>query len=189
MAPCVLYVWTIPSCFTSDTHYGTIPDKNTQKTCWRKTGHNWWHLPPKKNHWIDLHNKWPCASSGVATNLMHLCPYQTTMIHELYKYLATVSSMLRYKPWCQAIQMLKCQWWVCGGLMWTVCYPCAMYATCKNKVLSIRVPIPLLFEISFYLHMFSTLVLYGGEWSAAYHHCIGKVLCYSLDRWVGAPQG
>jgi len=47
MAPCMLYVWTIPSCFTSDPHYGTILDKNTQKTCWRKTGHNWWHLKSK----------------------------------------------------------------------------------------------------------------------------------------------
>ena len=116
---------------------------------------NWPQLvtSPIKIVLIDLHNKWPCASSGVATNLMHLHPNKTNMIHEFYKHLATVSSVLRYKPWCQAIQILKCQRWLRGGLMWTICYPCAMYAICKNTVLSIRVPIPSLFEISFYLRM------------------------------------
>jgi len=44
---------------------------------------------------------------GVATNLMHLHPNMKTVIHEFYRSLAPVYSMLRYKPWCQAIQMLN----------------------------------------------------------------------------------
>jgi hypothetical protein len=26
-------------------------------------------------------------------------------------------------------KMLKCEWWLCGGLMSTICYPCAVYTS------------------------------------------------------------
>ena len=167
----VIYVWTIPSSFTSDLHYGNILDK--KRTHRRRAEEKLVTTGDisNKNHWIDLHNKWSRATWGVvATNLMHLHPNKKTFIHELYRSLAPVYYMLRSKTWCQAIQMLKCQWWLCGCLMWTICYPCAMYTVCKNKVHIIRVPVTLLLEISLYLHIFSTLVQYVGDWSAAYHH-------------------
>lgn len=31
-------------------------------------------------------------------------------------------------------QILKCQWWICGGVTCTKCYPCATYAYSKVRI-------------------------------------------------------
>ena len=62
MAPCVLYVWTIPSCFTSDPHYGSILDKQRTHTRHAEETLVTTGDTSNKNCWLDPHNKWPCAS-------------------------------------------------------------------------------------------------------------------------------
>lgn len=59
--------------------------------------------------------------------------------------------------------------------VWCVqCYPWATYTICKNKVLSIKMLVTLLFETPLCLHLFLTPVLHGVEWSASYHNCFNS---------------